>query len=832
MTNNNSAWNSRRRLARIRCLFESIRCFSEGKPLPECLCYIPAEVEYQTQHRSVVKLYQDVQKSSKKVGEIVLTSESRLVVSGEEYCNSQGKWLKVRKFKSCPSSDYVTYDSDAWVLQYSSKSATDDPALQIIPCNSLNKNRKRSDSWEDAVEQHFAGQFLTRRVQLADCDKSAMSRLMEIPAGWTLEGDEELVRLMSQHIPPDNDHLGSIKSFVESVDVSSCCDDEAGPSCLTDADPDTYWESDGSQGNHWILLKMKKGTVILKLQLTLDGSDDNYLPARVTVQGGEQENLSVLRSLAIDWEVKDVEDVTILENMTEHYPIIMILIKECKAGGIDTRIRGIKISSSEGRYLGFDRDFFKGENLVRYPKLEPYPPDQLYRRSLLLQRLMVILDSVLPYIVPAWEYSIGSYNSLELVRQLLPLSKKRLNLIETFIKESSSERPAEIPKLFINRRAAMEHRCNVTQDSDFRNTIFMQIYEGLKPRDRTAKPLNYRWTSRYEQWWECKFMSEGVIDQGGGFRDSLSDLAEELCPMAADKPLPLPFFIRAPNQLRDDSNVNKDVYIPNPAFKEFAKYEWVGQLMGACLRGKENLILAFPSFVWKRLAGETVSWSRNFNTVDAAEVTLIDNMEAIDKEKFLILGRTWSTVLSDGTAVLMKVDDKGNPLDLMYEDRKEYCDKVRKIRMAESDEQLEAIRKGLLKVVPQAVLDLMTWQELEHRVSGDPEITMDDLKRSIRYDDVEETDTRVKYMWEALKSFSNEDRSRFLRFVTGRRRLPAPVHISSGKGDSVDCLPESSTCANTLYLPNYTSAKTAEEKLRYASYNCMDMDADVNPWDE
>ena len=35
------------------------------------------------------------------------------------------------------------------------------------------------------------------------------------------------------------------------------------------------------------------------------------------------------------------------------------------------------------------------------------------------------------------------------------------------------------------------------------------------------------------------------------------------------------------------------------------------------------------------------------------------------------------------------------------------------------------------------------------------------------YDDVEEKDLRVKYMWEALKNFSNEDRSRFLRFITG-----------------------------------------------------------------
>ena len=50
------------------------------------------------------------------------------------------------------------------------------------------------------------------------------------------------------------------------------------------------------------------------------------------------------------------------------------------------------------------------------------------------------------------------------------------------------------------------------------------------------------------------------------------------------------------------------------------------------------------------------------------------------------------------------------------------------------------------------------------------------------YDDVDEKDLRVKYMWEALKNFSNEDKSRFLRFITGRRRLPASVYISTGRG--------------------------------------------------
>lgn len=58
-----------------------------------------------------------------------------------------------------------------------------------------------------------------------------------------------------------------------------------------------------------------------------------------------------------------------------------------------------------------------------------------------------------------------------------------------------------------------------------------------------------RWPAHTDQWWECKFVGEGIIDQGGGFRDSLCDMAEELCPPGPDDPMPLPFFIRAPNQV-------------------------------------------------------------------------------------------------------------------------------------------------------------------------------------------------------------------------------------------------------------------------------------------
>lgn len=154
----------------------------------------------------------------------------------------------------------------------------------------------------------------------------------------------------------------------------------------------------------------------------------------------------------------------------------------------------------------------------------------------------------------------------------------------------------------------MEHRDNSSLDPTCKNAVFnqvgtrrkpkiqcvekmcnnsdalfflLQVYEGLKPSDKFEKTLDYRsafyqplvsniydfynsrikiwissvpfwsfrWPARYDQWWECKFIAEGIIDQGGGFRDSLADMSEELCPSSSECPMPLPFFTRTSNQV-------------------------------------------------------------------------------------------------------------------------------------------------------------------------------------------------------------------------------------------------------------------------------------------
>ncbi|KFQ01928.1 E3 ubiquitin-protein ligase HECTD3, partial [Leptosomus discolor] len=255
----------------------------------------------------------------------------------------------------------------------------------------------------------------------------------------------------------------------------------------------------------------------------------------------------------------------------------------------------------------------------------------------------------------------------------LLLCEQSTALIAHCLQSSESSPPHTTPKLQINRHLAREHRANPALDPSCRNTVFTQVQQhhalcwmcvGLF--------LPRRWPLSYSQWWECEFITEGIIDSGGGFRDSLSDVSEELCPSSGDVSVPLPFFVRTSNQGNSSSDT-RDMYVPNPSCKDFPKYEWIGQLMGAALRSKEFLILALPALVWKQLAGEEVSWSEDFATVDSELVKLLEVLEGVDREAFeFMFGRelTYTIVRSDQHVV--ELIPGGSSTVVRYEDRKEF----------------------------------------------------------------------------------------------------------------------------------------------------------------
>ena len=88
---------ARRRIAKIRCLQDCLTSLKDKKPFPKCLCYVPSEIEYLSPGKTPWKLHEYPRKKAPILAEIPTTSNSRLIASGEEVINNDGKWLKVIK---------------------------------------------------------------------------------------------------------------------------------------------------------------------------------------------------------------------------------------------------------------------------------------------------------------------------------------------------------------------------------------------------------------------------------------------------------------------------------------------------------------------------------------------------------------------------------------------------------------------------------------------------------------------------------------------------------------------------------------------------------------
>ena len=132
---------------------------------------------------------------------------------------------------------------------------------------------------------------------------------------------------------------------------------------LTDRNPKTYWESNGSAGSHHITLHMQQGILIRQLALLVASEDLSYMPARVVVFGGDS-TTSLNTELNSVNVMPSASQVVLLENLSRIWPIIQIRIKRCQQGGIDTCIWGLEVLGPKPTFWPVFR-----EQLCRHTRL-------------------------------------------------------------------------------------------------------------------------------------------------------------------------------------------------------------------------------------------------------------------------------------------------------------------------------------------------------------------------------------------------------------------------------------------------------------------------------
>ena len=191
-----------------------------------------------------------------------------------------------------------------------------------------------------------------------------------------------------------------------------------------------------------------------------------------------------------------------------------------------------------------------------------------------------------------------------------------------------------------------------------------------------------------------------------------------------------------------------------------------------------------------------------------------------------------ATVTSFGKTMVQPLKPNGENIDVTPENRNEYVKlMIQYMLLHRVSSQLGMLLKGFYEIIPQNLISIFDFQELELLVCGLPNIDLDDWKRNSvykgEYQRKKDKHKVVKWFWKAAAEYSQEQRARLLQFITGTSRVPVqgfqglqgndgtlrPFTIDS-VALSTSKFPRAHTCFNRLDLPLYET----EEELRL----CLD----------
>ncbi|CAH1796720.1 unnamed protein product [Owenia fusiformis] len=372
------------------------------------------------------------------------------------------------------------------------------------------------------------------------------------------------------------------------------------------------------------------------------------------------------------------------------------------------------------------------------------------------------------------------------------------------------------PQITVKRLSTRGKKCK---------PIFTQIARQVVK----LKPAELRLPARA---WKVKLIGEGADDAGGVFDDTITEMCQEL------ETGVVPLLIPTPNG-QNETGYNRDRFILNPAMtsdEHLSMLKFLGILFAVAIRTKKPLHLHLAPVVWKQLAGMPLN-KEDLEEVDLLYIQSLQgindiHLSGINECSFneMIPLDTFEGHSADGRTI--PIVPGGNSIPLTFSNRHVYVERAIYCRAHETDLQVAAIREGMACVIPVPLLSLLTARYLEQLVCGIPEIQTHILKKVVRYREVDEGHPLIQWFWENLEAFTSEEKVLFMRFVSGRSRLPVnPSDIAQRfqimrVDKAIDSLPTSQTCFFQLRLPPYSSKSKMADRMRYAINNCRSIDMD------
>ncbi|GMH91865.1 hypothetical protein TL16_g12175 [Triparma laevis f. inornata] len=446
--------------------------------------------------------------------------------------------------------------------------------------------------------------------------------------------------------------------------------------------------------------------------------------------------------------------------------------------------------------------------------------------------------------------------------------------------EDEYDYPEDLPQVSLNRPKAVAGRKLPNPFARISLSLFGQLFDELHFIEPAQLRIGYThpMDDGQERTFKVKFDGEGVDDYGGPYREIFGQVAGELQALESDvafergkgrkadlgeevrSVLPLLTPSRNWRATGGGTGIDQDAlggevmravvdqngfFVPAPSLRSHVYMEmfsFIGQLIGMALRSRITTKFRFPPIVWKALVGEAVEVG-DVRDYDEAVYAIVAQVSSLAKEgkvddfENAVGDLKFVATLSDGVEV--ELGAGGTDRSVTLENCAEYVERLIECKLHESDKALSAMRDGLGTVLPATILPFLGSSELELLVCGKEGVDIDLLEANTEYDDdVDPQSEHIRSFWRVLRSFDDEDRSRFLRFVWARERLPnsggefhqrfkIQAAVGDGPRDNPNkFLPKAHTCFFSLNLPKYSDDEVMRDKITYAIYNCIEMDAD------
>ncbi|PWN40258.1 HECT-domain-containing protein [Ceraceosorus guamensis] len=310
---------------------------------------------------------------------------------------------------------------------------------------------------------------------------------------------------------------------------------------------------------------------------------------------------------------------------------------------------------------------------------------------------------------------------------------------------------------------------------------------------------------------------EAGIDGGGLFKEFLTSLVKEA--FDTDRGLWL-------------ATEQQELY-PNPhsyarQAEQLEWYAFLGRVLGKAMYEGILVDIKFARFFLSKWLGKQ-GYFDDLASLDSLDPNLYKGLMYLknytgDVEADLALN---FTVQDDELGVVKSTElvPGGSHIPVTKENRLSYIYRMSRYRLTgQIAWQCDAFFRGLSDIIDTRWLRILDVDELRVLVCGTEEpIDVEDLRRNTILHAYHEKDDAISFFWQALQSFSPDERRAFLKFVTscpsppllGFSQLSPKLGIQKSSDDT-SRLPTAATCMNLLKLPNYTSLEQCRSKLLYA----------------